>query len=169
MAGSHGLLRKPSVDYDELLRVPLLICPPGDSSAPRRISGLVELVDLYPTLLGLLGLESHPGVQGTDWSEALSEAGPIGHSDIFSEMLYDPPTGPYRTTQTLRSGDWKLTIYPTAGPQYGQLFDLKNDPDESVNLYHNSAYHAVLRELLWRLSARQARQADPLPLRLSQW
>lgn len=169
MAGEHGLLRKPSIHYDELLQVPLMISLPDTATSGRRIPGLVELVDLYPTLMGLLGLESHPGVQGTDWSRALTNNAIIGHQDIYSDMLFDTPSGPYRATQTLRSEDWKLSIYPTAGSQFGQLFDLKNDPNESTNLYHDTQYSPIRQELLWQLSSRQARQVDPLPLRLSQW
>jgi arylsulfatase A-like enzyme len=36
----------------------------GAGVAARRISGLVELVDLAPTLLDAAGLPKHPGMQG---------------------------------------------------------------------------------------------------------
>ncbi len=51
----------------------------------------------------------------------------------------------------------------------GQLFDLKNDPGETVNLYPDPAYRENREELLWELSSRRFEQTDPLPSILSQW
>ena len=171
--GNHGLLRKPSFHYDETLRVPLLLRVPGFD--PRRVAGLVELVDLYPTLLGLLGIPINAGVQGADWSAHLHDGRAIGRDDIYSDMYDMAPLvcgethGPYVACRTLRSERWKLNLYPDHGRQYGQLFDLRNDPQESRNLYADAACAAVREELLWRLATRCHRQVDPLPLRLTQY
>ena len=175
MLGNHGLLRKPSMHYDELLRVPLMVRIPGGVGAGRRVSGLVELIDVMPTCLGLLGMPGHPGIQGRDWSESLRQGTQIGREDIHSDMadldpmVCDRGGGPYGAACTLRTAEWKLTIYPTAGMQYGQLFDLVNDPDESHNLYGDAGCRSIREEMLWRLSARAFRNTDPLPLRLTQW
>ena len=172
--GNHGLLRKTSVHFDETLRVPLIISAPG-GAAGRRVKGLVELTDLHPTLLGLLGLPINPGVQGIDWSPRLRDGSEIGRDDIYADMFDLSPqkfgtfTGPYGAVQTLRTPQWKLNLYPTAGPQYGQLFDLANDPDESRNLYADKGCQAMREELLWRLCARTHRNTDPLPLYLTQF
>ncbi len=172
--GNHGLLRKTSVHYDETLRVPLIVSAPG-TGCGRRVSGLVELTDLHPTLLGLLGLPIHPGVQGLDWAPRLRDGGEIGRNDIYSDMFDISPqkfgtfSGPYGAVQTLRTPQWKLNLYPTAGRQYGQLFDLANDPDESRNLYADQSSQAIREELLWRLCARAHSNTDPLPLYLTQF
>ena len=173
--GNHGLLRKPSLHYDEVMQVPLIVRLPGGAGAGRRVSGLVELTDVCPTLLGLLDLPIHPGVQGKDWSTALQGGDDIGRDDVYSDMFdLDPmvcagATGPYGAVQTLRRSDWKLNVYPTAGPEYGQLFDLRSDPDESHNLYGAPAHRPKREEMLWRLLQRQHRNTDPLPLRLTQY
>jgi len=172
-AGGHGLLRKPSIHFDETLRVPLVLRAPG--VGPRRAAGLVELVDLYPTLLGLLGVQINPGVQGRDLSAALRAGQPVGREDIYADMFDMAPqvagkaSGPYEACLTLRSERWKLNVFPDAGPQFGQLFDLHDDPQEARNLYADPARAAVRHELLWRLMARHHQQVDPLPLRLTQW
>jgi arylsulfatase len=176
--GNHGLIRKPSLHYDETLRVPLLMRLPGKQAAGRRVPGLVELTDVHPTLLGLAGLAINPGVQGRDWSGALLGNQPIGRDSILSDMYDDPirpetckiaSGGPYMAVQTLRTDHWKLSVYPTAGPRYGQLFDLEHDPAESRNLYGDPAFRDVREGLLWRLLQRVAGNADPLPRCLSQW
>ncbi len=176
--GRHGLIRKPSLHYDEVLRVPCLLRLPGNEQAGRRVKGLVELVDLHPTLLSLAGLPVNAGVQGRDWSAALHDGAEIGRDAICSDMYDDPikpetcliaKGGPYMAVQTLRTESWKLSIYPTAGPQFGQLFDLANDPEERENRYADPTCREIRGEMLWRLAARLAANVDPLPLVLSQW
>lgn len=176
--GNHGLVRKPSLHYDETLRVPLLLRLPGRAQAGRRIPGLVELVDVHPTLAGLAGVPRNPGVQGIDWSEALRSGDGIGKPDVYADMHDDPVRpatcriacgGPYMSVQTLRTGQWKLNLYPTATSAHGQLFDLANDPAESRNLYADPAHRQVREDLLWRLASRLVRNQDPLPHILSQW
>ncbi|MBI2438027.1 MAG: sulfatase-like hydrolase/transferase [Lentisphaerae bacterium] len=173
--GNHDLLRKPSLHYDETLRVPLLIHLPGRKLTPRREGGLVELADLYPTLLSLLDVPITPGVQGRDFSAALRSGGRIGREDIYSDMYDITPQrfgklfGPYMAVQTLRTDRWKLNIYPTAGQQYGQLFNLQEDPDESRNFYGENQHRDVREELLWRLAQRCHRNTDPMPPYLTQF
>jgi len=135
----------------------------------------VELTDMCPTLLGLLGLPLHPGIQGIDWSEALRTGDEIAREDVYVDMFnMDPMThyrasGPYGAVRTLRTADWKLNVYPTFGPEYGQLFDLKNDPRETVNLYGDPAHRNTRENMLWRLMERMHNNTDPLPRRLTQW
>ena len=176
--GNHGLVRKPSLHYDETLRVPLLMRLPAARSAGRRVPGLVELVDVHPTLLRLAGLDVNPGVQGRDWSEALLTDGEIGREDVFADMYDDPIRpetckipcgGPYMAIQTLRTKDRKLSIYPSASREHGQLFDLAHDADESRNLYGDPAWRDEREEMLWRLTRRLTRNVDPLPLILAQY
>ncbi len=173
--GNHGLLRKPSLHYDETLRVPLLIRMPAGRLTPRREPGLVELTDVYPTLLGLLGFPLTPGVQGIDWSAALRSGGAIGREDIYSDIydlkpqLFGQPFGPFMAAETLRTEHWKLNVYPTATREHGQLFNLREDPDESRNLYADAGHRAVREELLWRLVRRLHVNTDPLPPFLTQY
>ncbi len=174
--GNHGLLRKPSLHYDDILRVPLLIrMPHGAGFTARREAGLVELIDVFPTLLGLLGIPGTPGVQGVDWSSVLRERGRLGRDDIYADMYdlmpqrFGERIGPYQAVQTLRSEQWKLNLYPTAGRQYGQLFDLSNDPKEHRNLYADPAYAAVRDEMVWRMLQRCHLNTDPMPPYLTQY
>jgi len=173
--GNHGLFRKPSLHYDETLRVPLLVRLPGGCAVRRRVRSLVELTDVHPTLLGFLGIPVNDGVQGFDWSAGLRAGANIGREDIYADMFDIMPqrfgkrSGPYMAVQTLRTENWKLNIYPTAGSQYGQLFDLKNDPDESKNRYADKSCRKIRDELLWRLASRMFRNTDPLPFYLTQF
>ncbi|MCA1810031.1 MAG: sulfatase-like hydrolase/transferase [Kiritimatiellia bacterium] len=87
----------------------------------------------------------------------------------LAPLLYGELRGPYRAVQTLRTPAWKLNVYPDEGRQYGQLFDLHNDPGETRNLYNNGEYRNIREELLWRLLSRTHKNTDPLPLFLTQY
>lgn len=173
--GQHGLLRKPSIHFDAVTRVPLILRLPDGHGAGRRESGLVELVDVLPTLLGAAGLAPPPGIQGIDWSPAIRSGAAIGRDDIYSEMhdlspmTHAKPKGPYGACLTLRTPEWKLNVYPTAGPQYGQLFHLAEDPGECVDRFDDPTVRDTRDALLFRLLQRVHQQADPLPLRLTQY
>ena len=173
--GNHGLLRKPSLHYDEVLRVPLLLHMPNGALVPRREDGLVELADVMPTLLGLLDVPSPLGVQGRDWSTALRQRDAIGHDDIYADMyhlgpqLFGKQSGPYGAVQTIRTASWKLNLFPAAGPEYGQLFDLRHDPEERCNRYRDPGCWQPREEMLWRLARRCHLMADPLPPYLTQY
>lgn len=172
--GHHGLLRKPSFHYDETLRVPLIINS-KEVNTGRRVNNLVELTDVYPTLLGLLGLPINRGVQGINWSDALRQNKVIGRDDIYSDMYdFDDMThgkasGPFCACQTLRTEEWKLNIYPTYSLECSQLFDLKNDPKESHNIFHKPEYRDIRENMLWRMMTRVHKNIDPLPVRMTQW
>ncbi len=174
---NRGLLRKASIHYDDTLNVPLIISLPGGGGG-KRVNGLVELTDLHPTLLGLAGLEINPGVQGVDWSKCIRKNSRVSRESIYAENYDDPVDeercmivrgGPYMAVQTLRTEKWKLNVYPTAGREYGQLFDLEDDPAETVNLYADPACRERREAMLWELNSRRFGQTDPLPYILSQW
>ena len=172
--GNHGLLRKPSLHYDETLRVPLMLRLPDRAAGGRRVNGMVELTDVYPTLLGLLNLPSNPGVQGVDWSSNIRSGDPIGRDDIFADMFdlkspFFKLSGPFMAVMTLRTAHWKLNVYPTAGHEFGQLFNLQADPDEAENLYAAPQCRLIREEMMWRLAQRCHLNADPLPFILTQW
>lgn len=172
--GNHGLLRKPSIHYDKLIKVPLVIKLPNGLCAGVKVDGLVELVDVFPTLTGFIGLPPDPGIQGIDWSIHIIDGKTSGRENIYSDMFDIRPVfgslaGPYTSVMTLRTQKWKLNVYLSAGIRYGQLFNLEEDPDETKNLYVDAAFNNIKEELLWQLAKRCHFMADPLPFLLSQF
>ena len=71
----------------ELLRVPLLIKPPG-KPLPRRISTQVSTVDIMPTLLQALGIERPQGISGQPFLSLLRGEREDGPRHVFSEFGY---------------------------------------------------------------------------------
>ena len=55
------------------------------------------------------------------------------------------------------------------GTGEGELYDLKADPGETVNLWDSPEHARVKLDMYRRLSDRMAFTADPMPLRAGEW
>jgi arylsulfatase A-like enzyme len=79
--GENGLYHRCCSLGDEVSHVPLLVRLPGAEGGGRRVDGLVELVDVLPTLLALVGAEAPAGIRGTSLVPAL-EGAPFPGRDV---------------------------------------------------------------------------------------
>ncbi len=149
--GSHGLLGKQNL-YDAGMKCPLVFAGPG---IPHGASAaLVYLLDLYPTVLDLVGAAKPAGIDGQSFRPVFTGA----TKPIRSELFFA-----YRDVQRAwRDDRWKLIRYPQVNVT--QLFDLQADPDEMKNLAEDPAHRPRVEQLLAKLKEAQARFADPLPL-----
>ena len=138
--GDHGLVYKFSSHYDAVARVPLVFAGPGVSELGVQDS-LVELIDLGPTFLELAGLDPLEGAWGQTLTGLLGGDSVEIHDTVYSEH------GPRIMA---RSCEWKLVFYP--GETYGELYNLKEDPDELYNLYDDPAYQSHRLEMIERLA-----------------
>jgi choline-sulfatase len=122
---THGLLL-----YEPTLHVPLLVRAPG--VAKRTVETPVSLVDLGPTLTGLLG-KTFPapagrGLDGRDLSEALRGGSEPAPADLYAETRYPAVFG-WSPLTALRRREVK---YISSGSP--ELYDLRRDPRETTNL-----------------------------------
>lgn len=163
LLGDHGLYLKGPHFYEPAIHVPLIISCPGRVRA-GRFAGLVELVDVAPTLLAALGLDASAGVQGRSLWPLLrtGDAGAAGRADVYCEH-YNASDHPGVHATMVRTERYKLVRYH--GTSWGELYDLEADPPEVVNLWHESASREVRAAMLERLCDRMAWTVDPLPLR----
>jgi len=167
MLGDHGIYFQGAYFYPEMIRVPLLVHWPAGMPGGRQYDGLVELVDVAPTLLDAAGLPAYPGMQGRSLCPVLKgEAGGHAHrEDVYAEFYQAIPNA-YAATNgahatALRTTDWALSV--VHGTDAGEIYDLRNDPGEVHNLWDDAAYAAVKTSMLKRLCDRMAATIDPLP------
>jgi len=160
--------------YDQVINVPMIWRVPGLSDPEGVATGLVESVDIMPTILDLVGIEPPVGVQGRSFRSMFSaRGGAQGRECILAQDRESPellargidPTG--FKIKALRTRDWKLIYYP--GCPYGELYDLKSDPDEFENLWSEARYLEKRKELEGLLLERLASSEDPLPQRQHEW
>lgn len=166
LLGDHGLWPKGPFLYDPALRVPLIFSWPGRLAAGRRVSGLVELTDLVPTLRDLLKLAPDPAVQGQSFAPTLLGNGPVDalREDVYAQY---PNSNPHRTPlflDMIRTRTHKLIA--CHGTHDGELYDLVADPGENRNRWADPAYATIKTELLVRLAGRMAMTVDPMPPRV---
>jgi choline-sulfatase len=125
--GDHGEATHAILIYQSTLRIPFLLAgpavPSGVTVAPR-----VGLVDVLPTLLGLLGIEPPNGLPGRDLRPALGGQR-IPAESLYAESLFGRLTCRWSSLRAWVSEDWKLV----QGSET-ELFDLAADPGELRNL-----------------------------------
>jgi len=167
MLGDHGIYFQGAYFYPEMLRVPLLIHWADGISGNRRYPGLVELVDIAPTLLEAAGLPIYPGMQGRSLCPLFTGAAKdrSHREDVYAEYYqaipggYSAVGGAYTTA--LRTADYAFSV--AHNTDTGELYDLHKDPGEVHNLWDNPEYGVVKAMMLKRLCDRMAATIDPLP------
>ena len=136
----HG--REP---YNTTAHVPLMIAHGGLAPAGRLIEYPIELLDLYPTLLDVLGIgETSEGLEGASLVPFL---GPMGAVDTevlrpFRYAFSEAGGGHqiWRHYMSVQDGRWKLVFHPAVDrnsrqlPPTFELYDLASDPLETENL-----------------------------------
>jgi N-acetylglucosamine-6-sulfatase len=146
--GEHGGLWDKRAAYEPSLRIPLLMRYPRRVEAGVTCDETVLNLDLAPTLLELAGVAVPPSVQGVSWMPLLE--GRPGREAFLYEYFRELGTVP--TCLAVRTREWKYVTYPD-DPQFGpELYDLRADPGELVNLAADPAHAAKVRELAERIA-----------------
>jgi len=151
--GNHGMVEKAAAGqnvYEDILNIPLIIRYPGNRQKGKRSAELVSLVDVYPTLVQLLGLQlpelKYP-LQGKSLAETLLKGKPLDREYFVSESW---------SQATVITKDYKLGIMldPTDYARkfdyrsFGDQFFIRNtDSLEIKNQISNAEYSAEIKKL----------------------
>ncbi len=151
--GDHGHSQKWTM-YEQIVRVPLLIWAPGRAAPGHAVDGLCQQMDLGPAILEWAGLEPDPGMEAVSLAPALSGGPWAGRDHVYAEHGRDGILQETEFMTMVRNRRWKLVHF--AGEEFGQLFDLENDPLEEHCLWHDPGSQAVKQLLLdelreWRI------------------
>ena len=126
----HGGVLHGQTQYQEVIRVPLVVNGPG-VPAGRRVPTPVSLVDIAPTLLERAGIEVPEGLDGLDvaplWSEGDRE---LEDRYLFSEA--DHNNVEHDITRSVRYKSFKLH-FDRLSREY-RLYDLSRDPAEQAHI-----------------------------------
>jgi len=152
MMGSHGLITK-SYIYDEDMRVPLVMRYPPLIKPGTATDALVSNVDVFPTLLEMMGVKVPRGVQGRSFLPVLEgEAQP--HRDAaFMEVAS-------RGIKAVRTGRWKYTVN-WRPRDLDELYDMENDPLELRNLATDPEHADACERLRKRILDWMRETRDP--------
>jgi arylsulfatase A-like enzyme len=135
--------------WEEATRVPLVVVAPGITAEKRRCGRTVSLLDLYPTLVELCGLEPKGGLDGRSLVPLLRDP----------EAAWDRPvvtTHGYRN-HAVRSEKWRYIRYLDGTEE---LYDHEKDPLEWTNLADREE-HAGTKKRLSRWLPRTDAEEGP--------
>ena len=123
--GEHTLWCKHSC-YETSMHIPLIVRAPGIKGGQRR-TGLVESIDLYPSLCELAGIRSPDHLQGQSFATLMRNADAPWKSAAV---------GRYRNGDTIRTDAFRFTEYTNnQGARTSRmLYDHSKDPGENVNV-----------------------------------
>jgi arylsulfatase A-like enzyme len=142
--GDHGHIQKWTM-YDVVTRVPTMVWSPGRFD-PDTVEDLVSLFDLGPTILDLAdapvddSMEAQSLVGALDGDDEWS-----GRDTVFAEHAQDGILQETEFMTMVRTDDWKLVHF--VDHDDGQLFNLREDPDEMENLWDDPDAQAKKQEL----------------------
>lgn len=142
--GEHDFWAKVSL-HDESAMVPLLIKVPGKK--PAVCHSLVELLDLYPTVASLCGLEVPARLQGKNIARMFDEPAHSVRDAAFS-------VAPSSKGFLLREDQWAYIQYAEDAAQGIELFDMKKDPQQYTNLAAKPEFASVVDGFQTKLAAK---------------
>jgi uncharacterized sulfatase len=138
--GDHGLWQKPSL-FERNARVPLIIAAPGVRSRGRAAPGVVELVDLYPTLADLCGLTAAGPLDGVSLRPMLDDPERRVKEAAFTQLRRATFDG-----RSVRTERWRYTEWDE-GRRGVELYDYRSDPEETRSLAADPAQAAEVARL----------------------
>lgn len=135
----HGQMGHRHTLYNELIRSPLVMRYPKRLPPNTQIDDIVELVDMAPTILDVMGFDPSKDHEGLSLVP-LIEGRPFQRPRYtIAEYEYNARYGPLDITEDERGmhersvivGRWKMW---TTHREHRMLFDLKDDPEEQNNM-----------------------------------
>jgi N-acetylglucosamine-6-sulfatase len=154
MFGEHGLIDK-RVAYETSIRVPMLMQCPDLFQGGTVVDQVVANIDVAPSIMEAMGLARPAHFDGQSFLP-LAQGRSIPWRDYFLYVYYWEKNFPQSPTVfSLRGDQYKYITY------YGlwdtdELYDIRNDPEESRNLLHDSKFRPIAREMETRLYAMMA-------------
>ena len=157
--GQHGLFYKGAFHYEDLLRLPFIVRAPGRVPAGSESTALQSLVDLAPTFLDAIGAPVPGAMQGVSQWDVWQGRAEAAREWAMVENRHQPTRLSLRTLITDR---YKITVY--RGSEDGELFDLREDPQELCNRWADPEYAAVRASMLHRfVQAEMEREPTRFP------
>jgi arylsulfatase A-like enzyme/Tfp pilus assembly protein PilF len=158
--GEHGEASHGVFLYDATLKVPLMISVPGIE--PKRISQVVRLADVAPTILALAGLPSLPA-QSTPAGVSLVSIMKGEPKDLpaYSETYYTNLLMGWAPLHSIRTGQFKWIDAPVP-----EFYNLSTDSKENKNVYSSGSVPTSMKREMDRFAATKAvapqdTQTDP--------
>ena len=160
LMGEYGMGGK-ALLYDFTSKIPCFVFDPGLKASLRgcTVDKLVSSLDITATILDYAGIEVPSEMEGMSLRPLMKGEDIIWREELFLESLYTGRDNPF--CEGIRTGEWKyIRMYDGVGryvesdldfsgrkPDFEQLFNLEDDPEELINLIEEYEGSTLLEEL----------------------
>ena len=152
--GAHGLYCKGVPSFREAVNIPTIArWPAGIRNPGREVDDFVTLADFAPTFLELAGVAAGREFSGASLVPFLQGRRPADWRDDIHTQCNGVEL--YYTQRSVMTREWK---YVFNGFDRDELYDLRRDPHETLNLADDPACGEVKREMcrrMWRFAFRE--------------
>jgi len=138
--GERGWWNKNTL-FELSARSPMIVVTPEMKTKGKSCSGIVEFVDIYPTLAELHGLAAPGNLEGTSFTPLLKDPNRPWKKMAFTQVQRGKIAGHSVRTKRWRYMEWDQ------GKQGTELYDHDNDPGEYYNLAGDSRHARTVSEL----------------------
>ncbi len=163
--GDHRLMLKGPEQYQSILRVPFIWYEPESDRKARRSAALGSTVDIPATILDFARVAPYAGIQGRSMLPVIDGSARSVRDAAFVQFDTQRPLvgkiAPGRVHSVI-DDQFRLSLYHDA--PWGELYDLKDDPGEFVNLWDSSGHAAIKSLMLERLARAEIEHIDRVPL-----
>ncbi len=150
--------------YDVSVKIPLIIKPAAGQGKNGIRHELVNSIDLYGTILDIAGDDEWKDLANMESNSLLPLIAENKNSEWENRIFSIIGISPEENLCMLRAGPLKIIRKSIAGsaPIY-ELYDFDKDPYETQNVYDQSAYLNVEKNLRAELDSWWAKQAERYP------
>lgn len=140
--GDHGWHLSEKMKYgktdlwEESARVPFIVSVPGITAPNAKTDGVVNLLDMYPTLIELCGLPKNAENEGISFAPLLRNPKMKWNTPTLTTYQYK--------NHSLTDGRYRFTLYGGRANGAEELYDHSIDPLEHNNLASNSKYKEII-------------------------
>lgn len=159
--GEHGWFDKRFM-YDESLRTPLLVRYPPSIKAGSVTDALSMNLDFAETLLDYAGIKAPADMQGVSLRPVLDNGGKTPQNwrkAVYYHYYEFPGWHMVKRHYGIRTDKFKLIHFYNDIDEW-ELYDMKKDPHEMHNQYHNPAYQDTIKQLKVQLTQLQVQYKD---------
>ncbi|WP_016957745.1 sulfatase [Catenovulum agarivorans] len=141
--GEHNFWTKHNM-LDTALRIPMIISGPT-TAQNQQSDALVELIDIFPTVTELAKVQAPKEIAGESFVAVLKQPARAHKTYLYSR---------FKAGDSIINDQFIFTSYKTeTGEREEMMFDLKNDPHETVNIVQQAKYAPIAAQLRARLTA----------------
>ena len=161
--GEHGHWQKQTL-FEDGTRVPLIIAGPGIKNNKEIINNPVELVDLYPTIMDLVQMQTPKFVSGKSIVPLLENSENIVRESALTELQVNTGNG-IAQGYSIKTKRYRLSQWEHKGVKAYELYDHFSDTSELTNLAEYSDFQKI-RDSLVKILDNRILNAKKVPLGL---